>query len=87
MKIGSTEKVLGNIKNGRVTKTERSFSQEGKSQGKSTAYSTNASSKKIQDSEYGVNFFDNASYSNSHKRFSELSYIDPTEEMNKRWLK
>ena len=50
MNIGGTEKALGHIKNGYATKTitERSSSMEGvKSQGKSTAYSTNASSKKI----------------------------------------
>ena len=38
-------------------------------------------------SEYGSKCFDNASYSNSQMKFSQLSYIDPTEEMNKRWLK
>ena len=72
MSIGGTEKNLGRIKNGYVTKTERSYSVEGcKSQGKSTACSTTiASSKKRQESEYGSKILDNASYESTQKKFS-----------------
>lgn len=49
---------------------------------KSTIYSSQASQRKIDGSASP-----SSSYVKNQKAFNELSYVEPTEEMNKRWLK
>ena len=83
MNIGGTERKL---KNGYVVKTTaRSTSRE--TSMKSTIASTQASRF---ESDKSIKLTENAyqsTYTSSQKKFNELSYVDPTEEMNKRWLK
>ena len=50
---------------------------------KSTEYSSQGSPQKID----GASSVCGSSYVKEQKAFRELSYLDPTEEMNKRWLK